>query len=179
MNRTVIVIFFAFIMQAASTTISTAQTPGKERKISEKSKNAAAKHQRVDFTLKTLGGKVIHLSDYSGKVVLVNIWAPWCGPCRVETPGFVSLYDQYKEKGFEIISIAVNTNEREVTSFMLKHGIRWPVGINEDIAASFGTTAIPNNYLFGPDGAMIKHWIGFTGEQELKSFIVQAMKKPS
>lgn len=179
MNRAALLIFLAFAMPAVSTDSSKALSQGTESKLSEKSKKAPSKNHPIDFTLKTLGGTLVRLSDYPGKVVLVNIWAPWCGPCRAETPGFVSLYEKYKQKGFEVIGVAVNTNESEVRSFISKYGIRWPVGIGEAIAAQFGTTAIPDNYLFGLDAKIVKHWIGLTTEEELQLAIEQALNEPS
>src|SRR5437016_13307046 len=74
---------------------------------------AVANYGKYDFAFMTLDGKKLKLSDYAGKVVLVNIWAPWCGPCKLETPGFINMYKQYKDRGFEILSVAVNTNENE------------------------------------------------------------------
>lgn len=179
MNRVALFIPIAFVMQAVSTDFSTMLSQVKERRLSETSRNATSNSDINDFTLRTIGGKVIQLSDYTGKVVLVNIWAPWCGPCRVETPGFVSLYEKYRPKGFEIISVAVNTNEHDVRSFVSKYGVRWSVGIDDGIAARFGTTAIPDNYLFGPDGKIVKHWVGLTREKELELALEQALKNPS
>jgi len=158
---------------------ATGQLNDKAVGVSRKSKQKEAVHRDLDFALRTIEGKEVRLRDYAGKVVLVNIWAPWCGPCRAETPGFVSLYEKYKGKGFEIISVAVNTNESDVKSFISQHGVRWLVGISDAIATKFRTTAIPDNFLLGPDGRIVKHWVGFTGEEELKMVIEQTLNKPS
>ncbi|MBI4546523.1 MAG: redoxin domain-containing protein [Ignavibacteriae bacterium] len=137
--------------------------------------NVAANFGKYEFTLKTLDGRTIRLSDYAGKVVLVNIWAPWCGPCRMETPGFVKLYEQYKVQGFEILSVAVETNEKDVKAFIKKYGVRWSVGMDDEIARAYGTYGLPDNFLFGPDGKVIKHFVGFTQEETLKPLIEQAL----
>src|SRR3990170_3384956 len=96
-------ILLAFVIHSVSGNFSTALSQSIQRILPKQSKNAPSQNRLTDFTLKTLGGKGVRLSDYAGKVVLVNIWAPWCGPCRTETPGFVSLYEKYRRKGFEII----------------------------------------------------------------------------
>ncbi len=142
-------------------------------------RNAGTDYGKYDFILRTLDGKNIQLSDYAGKVVLVNIWAPWCGPCRMETPGFVKLYQQYKDKGFDIIGIAVETNEKNVREFIDNYKILWPVGLDDDVARAYGTYGLPDNFLFGPDGRLIKHFVGFTKEGELAPLIQEALKRHS
>ena len=136
-----------------------------------------ANYGKYDFTFTTLDGKILHLGDFAGRIVLVNVWAPWCGPCRIETPGFVKIYDEYKDKGFEILGVAVQTNEGDVRSFIEKEKIRWPIGIKDDVADKYGTYGLPDNYLFGPDGSVLKHFIGFTREESIRPLIEEALKK--
>lgn len=144
----------------------------------EKNNNAADSFGKYDFTLKTLDGKTIRLSDYSGKVVLVNIWAPWCGPCRLETPGFVKLYNEYHEKGFDIISVAVETNKEDVREFVEQYHAGWTVGLGDNIAQAYGTYGLPDNFLFGRNGKVIKHFVGFTQENTLAPILQVALKNP-
>ncbi|TAK65738.1 MAG: redoxin domain-containing protein, partial [Bacteroidetes bacterium] len=139
-------------------------------------KQRTTSYGKYDFTLKTLNGNTIRLSDYAGKVVLVNIWAPWCGPCRMEAPGFVKLYSQYKNKGFEIVSVGVETNEQDVQLFVEKYGIRWQVGVDDRISNAYGTYGLPDNFLFGSDGGLIKHFVGMTSEESLRPLIEAAIK---
>ncbi|MFA3781498.1 cytochrome c biogenesis protein CcdA [Melioribacteraceae bacterium 4301-Me] len=138
--------------------------------------SSKADYGKYNFTLTTIDGKTVHLSDYTGKVVLVNIWAPWCGPCRLETPGFVSLYDEYKDKGFDVIGIAVQTKESDVKEFIKGYNIQWQIGINDDIARAYGTYGLPDNYLFASDGKLIKHFVGYTKEETLKSVLKDILK---
>ncbi len=130
---------------------------------------------RYDFRLETTDGRTIRLSDYGGKVVLVNIWAPWCGPCRLETPGFVKLYEDLNSKGFAIIGVAVQTNSKNVESFIEEYKIRWPIGIDDNIARSYGTYGLPDNYLFAADVSLIKHFVGLTDEETLRPLIERAL----
>lgn len=139
--------------------------------------NLQADYGTFAVTLKTLDGKTARLSDYAGKVLLVNLWAPWCTPCRTETPGFADLYDQYHRDGFEILGIAVQTNESEVRAFMEKYGTRWPVGLNDDVARAWGTYGLPDSYLFGWNGALLKHFIGYTKKEVLSPYLQDALKQ--
>jgi thiol-disulfide isomerase/thioredoxin len=136
-----------------------------------------ADYGKYDFALTTLEGKTIRLSDYAGKVVLVNLWAPWCGPCKIEMPGFARLHDKYAGQGFEIISVAVQTSESAVRGFIEKTPLKWPVGLNEDVAVKYGTYGLPDNYLFLPDGMMSRHFIGYTKEEALEPLIQAGLKR--
>ncbi|HZY10124.1 MAG TPA: TlpA disulfide reductase family protein [Bacteroidota bacterium] len=155
---------------------------GKIEKVNDSSSSSEVKkinanYGKFDFKLATLDGKSIQLSDYAGKVVLVNIWAPWCGPCRKETPGFANLYKEYKEKGFEIVGVAVNTNLKDVTSFINQYKVPWPNGIDDAVARAYGTYGLPDNYLFRADGTLIRRFIGMTSEGTLKPLIEEALKQ--
>lgn len=171
--------FLIALLLALGNDVSTGQFKDKATGPSSKPRQKVPVLGEHDFTLRTIEGKEVRLSDYAGQIVLVNIWAPWCGPCRAETPGFVSLYEKYHQKGFEIIGVAVNTDKSEVRSFIANYNVRWPVGIGEAVAAKFGTTGIPDNYLFAPDGTILKHWVGFTSEEELERAIKQVLNKAS
>jgi peroxiredoxin len=81
-----------------------------------------------DFTLKDLNGNQISLSDYQGKVLFLNFWATWCGPCRVEIPDFIEVYDEYKDKGLEILGVSVDSmNPDKVLEFVNKNEMNYPV----------------------------------------------------
>lgn len=153
----------------------------KSRKVASPKKAAVsrvkANYGKYDFSLTSLDGKQVKLSDYAGKVVLVNIWAPWCGPCRIETPGFVKLHEQYRNKGFEILGVAVQTNETDVRSFVARYKVPWPTGINEAVANAYGTYGLPDNYLFNADGTIAKHFFGYTREEVLQPEIEAALKR--
>jgi thiol-disulfide isomerase/thioredoxin len=161
--------------QGSATSPAQAATPaGKDTTAPAKPR---ADYGKYEFTLTTLEGKTVKLSDYAGKVVLVNLWAPWCGPCKIEMPGFVKLHEKYKAQGFEIVSVAVQTNESAVRSFIEKTPLPWAVGINDDVAGKYGTYGLPDNYVFLPDGMLAKRFIGYTKEEALEPVIQAGLKR--
>ena len=80
-----------------------------------------------DFTLMTLDGQPFKLSDQKGKVVIINFWASWCGPCRTEAPALESLYEQYKDKDVEFIGITYADDPKDSQAFMAEYGMSYPV----------------------------------------------------
>ena len=92
-------------------------------------------------------------------------------------PGFVQLYEKYKDKGFEILGVAVRTNESNVRSFMGKYNVRWPMGIKDEVAVAYGTYGLPDSYLFNRKGTLVKQFIGLTQKEALEPLIVEALKR--
>lgn len=144
---------------------------------SQAGKKVQADYGTYALTLRTLDGTTKTLSDFAGRVVLVNLWAPWCAPCRVETPGFGELYDKFHKSGFDILGVAVQTNESDVRSFMEQYGTRWPVGLSDDLAREWGSYGLPDSYLFGWNGTLIKHFIGLVKKEVLAPYLEDALKQ--
>jgi len=136
-----------------------------------------ANYGKYDFKFTSLDGRTYQLLQFGGKITLVNIWAPWCEPCKKETDGLVRLYNRYHLKGFEIIGIAIQTTAPEVLSFIQSHKVRWPVGIKDNITKLYKSVGIPASYLFSPDGNLIKEFIGYTDERALEAILGEALKK--
>jgi thiol-disulfide isomerase/thioredoxin len=141
-----------------------------------KASAATANYGKYDFDIRTMEGGRLRLSEHAGKVVLVNIWAPWCGPCKMEAPGFVKLYEKYHAKGFDVIGVAVQTNEADVRNFIQKYALPWPNAIADSVARVYGTYGLPDNFLFNKEGALVKHFVGLTREEALAPLIEDALK---
>jgi len=80
-----------------------------------------------NWTLKNLEGKAVKFSDFSGKVIILDLWATWCPPCRQEIPAFIELQKQYEKKGLVIIGISLDRTKAPVIQFAKKFGINYPV----------------------------------------------------
>jgi peroxiredoxin len=116
-----------------------------------------------NFTFPGLDGKKISLADYKGKVVLLNIWATWCAPCVAEMPSMEKLYQELKNKDFELIAVSVDESGAEaVKPFMEKHKLGFPVLLDTkgDIKNLYQTTGIPESFIIDKDGIIIEKIIG-------------------
>lgn len=126
-----------------------------------------------DFTLEVMGeGRRVNLSDYKGKVVLLNFWATWCIPCRKEMPSMEELYRIFKEREFEIL--AVNLEKfagGKITLFVSNYGISFPILLDKELKtpARYGVRSIPTTYIIGKDGIIKEKIVGGRNwtEQEL------------
>ncbi|HEY1038117.1 MAG TPA: redoxin domain-containing protein [Bacteroidia bacterium] len=113
-----------------------------------------------DIKLKNPEGKEIALSSLKGKLVLVDFWASWCGPCRKENPNVVKLYNKFKKKGFEIYSVSLDEEESKWVKAIEKDGLTWTHvsdlgGWNSSVCSQFNITSIPFTILVGKDGNII------------------------
>ncbi len=123
-----------------------------------------------DFTLTSIDGEPLKLSDYQGKVVLVNFWATWCGPCVVETPSLVRIYNKYKSKGFAVIGVALQSEEDGVKEFIKRYRVPYAVGrdTTSEIGLRYQVFALPSSFLFSPEGKVKRAFTGFVAEETLE-----------
>lgn len=130
-----------------------------------------------DFELKTINGETIRLSNFNGKVVALNFWAPWCGPCRLETPGFVKTYKEYKDSGLVIIGVAAQTNESDVKKFIADYGVPYYIGISDKAAEQYNIIGLPTTYLFDRNGKAATRFVGYTTESEFETALQAILRK--
>jgi thiol-disulfide isomerase/thioredoxin len=114
-----------------------------------------------DFSESDLDGKPISIASRKGKVVLVDFWATWCGPCRAELPNVIETYKKHHSEGFEIIGVSLDSDRDKLDSFLKQEdGMTWPQyydgeGWNNKLAVKYGVQSIPFAVLVGPDGKII------------------------
>lgn len=136
-----------------------------------------------NFTLLNTELEEVSLSDYQGKVVIVDFWATWCKPCKEEIPRFIELYDEYREQGFEMIGISTDDVDGRLEKIELffqelgKSGvdINYPILLaNSDVIQIYQVPAIPAAYLINRNGEIVKV---FSGAQESKAIYESELKK--
>jgi peroxiredoxin len=113
-----------------------------------------------DFTLNSPEGKPVALSSLRGKFVLIDFWASWCGPCRMENPNVVRMYDKFKDKGFDIFGVSLDDNEKAWKTAIERDKLKWLHGSelkkwNSGVAQAYGVNAIPATFLLDKDGKII------------------------
>ena len=116
-----------------------------------------------DFTFPGLDGKMVSLSDYKGKVVLVNIWATWCPPCVDEMPSMEKLYNKFKGQNFEILAVSIDEpGLKAVAPFMRKFNLTFPALIDSKgaINAVYGVTGVPESFIIDKQGILAKKIVG-------------------
>ena len=130
-------------------------------------KREAPKEKRPlapDFTLTSVDGKTITLSQLRGKVVLLDFWATWCAPCRLAIPHLNDLYKAYRERGLEIIGLSLDKGSPErVRKFAHNMGIEYAIIMaNDDLVTKYGISPIPTTYLIDRKGYISNKWVGFS-----------------
>jgi peroxiredoxin len=116
-----------------------------------------------NFAFPDLSGNNVSLSDHRGKVVLVNVWATWCLPCREEMPSMQRLYERFKGENFEILAVSIDSKGREVVApFMRKMSLSFPALLDpeETISPLYGITGVPETFIIDKDGILVKTIIG-------------------
>jgi cytochrome c-type biogenesis protein len=141
---------------------------------------ATSPYGDYDFTITSIDGEKVKLSDYLGKVVLVNFWAPWCGPCVVETPALIRVYNKYKGRGFAVIGVALQSEEDGVKDFVRRYRVPYAVGMDDssEIGLRYQVFALPSSFLFSPEGQVKRAFMGFVAEETLEREL-QAMLGPA
>ncbi|MDR9373279.1 MAG: TlpA disulfide reductase family protein [Schleiferiaceae bacterium] len=136
-------------------------------KADERNKPVEIGQKAPDIALEDPEGNVRKLSDLRGKVVLIDFWASWCRPCRMENPHVVKLYKKYKDQefkygdGFTVYSVSLDRNKQDWTKAIEQDGLIWPNHVsdlkmwNSQAAAGYNITAIPATYLIDEDGIVL------------------------
>jgi thiol-disulfide isomerase/thioredoxin len=131
-----------------------------------------------NFTLQTLDGKNLSLSDLRGKAVLVNFWATWCGPCKIETPWLVEMQNQYGSAGLQVVGVAMDDSGKdEIEKFAKDMGVNYPVLIGKEAVgdAYGGVPALPESFFVGRDGKIVDRIIGLKGRDDIEDAIKKAL----
>jgi peroxiredoxin len=158
------------------------------RYLADRSRSGAAPETRIgedakrrpapEFELKDLAGKDVRLSDYHGKVVLLNFWATWCPPCKEEMPWFVDLQERYGAQGLQVLGVAMDdSGEKTIESFTKRLGVNYPVLLGkESIAHAYGDVQfLPDTFYIGRDGKIVAHVQGLINRKEIEEKVKSAL----
>jgi len=139
----------------------------------------------LDAENRAASGGPIKLADYSGKVLLVNLWATWCGPCRMETPELVKLHQEYQSRGVEMIGLSTedpDASAESVAEFVKAYDVKYHIGwATREVAIALmqGRTNIPQSFIIARDGRIVKRFIGFRPDatpQQIREALDEALK---
>jgi thiol-disulfide isomerase/thioredoxin len=133
-----------------------------------------------DFELSTLEGKRIKLSDLRGKAVVVNFWATWCGPCKIEMPWLVDLQQKYSAQGLVILGISVDEGStQKIADYAKEMGVNYPVlRSTEAVSALYGgIDGLPTTFYVGRDGTVVEQAAGLVSKDVIEDEIKQALAR--
>ena len=139
---------------------------------------ANAKPAKLDFTMKDLDGKQVSLTSFKGKVILLNFWATWCGPCKAEIPGFVELQSKYKND-LVVVGYSVDDEAPKARAFATEYKMNYPILLGEgreDVQDAYGPIwGIPASFLISRDGKVCRKHLGIAPkaqfEREIKALL--------
>ena len=140
------------------------------------------RHQAPDFALKDVNGQTVRLSDYRGKVVLLDFWATWCGPCQIEIPWFVDLERRNKDKGFAVLGVSMDDDGWEsVKPFLSQLGVNYRVVIGDGETAQLygGVDALPTTFLIDRGGKIAAVHVGLTDRRDFEDGVEQLLQSPA
>ncbi|MGH9529530.1 MAG: TlpA disulfide reductase family protein [Terriglobales bacterium] len=150
----------------------------KSRRSSHPAETTTGMKIAPDFSLQSLDGKTVHLSDFRGKAILLNFWATWCEPCKVEMPWIVDLQKKYASQGLQVVGVAMDdAGPDEIAKFTRQMGVNYPVLVGKDeVADSYGGLPfLPTSFYIGRDGKIVDKVLGIKGRGEIEDDIKKAL----
>ncbi len=130
---------------------------------------------RLDFTLESLTGEDVRLADFSGKVILLDFWATWCAPCKVEIPWFIDFYERYRARGLQVVGVAVEDSADAVRPYAERMGMTYPVLLGEgrdDVLDAFQPMpGLPTTFIIDREGHVCSIHTGLGDREEFEAQI--------
>lgn len=126
-----------------------------------------------DFTLPTLDGETIKLSDFRGKGVFINFWGSWCTPCKREMPHMETQYYRFKDEGVEILAVNIKEPIVTVSSFVKRNGLTFPILLDRDgtVTKRYGIVPIPTSFFIDKEGIVVEKIEGEMSEEKIKQLM--------
>ena len=130
-----------------------------------------------DFELESLDGSKVSISDYEGSVVLVNLWATWCSPCRAEIPDLEAAYQAHKDEGFVILGVNIEEPQENVAPFVQEFDMSYPVLLDKDgeLMKIYRAQGLPMSFIVGADGVIQVRHMGYLAGDQLESYLANLL----
>jgi thiol-disulfide isomerase/thioredoxin len=150
-------------------------------RLSENLPAKSSKDLAPDFSVEALGsGRRYRLADFAGGVLLLNFWATWCGPCRVEMPWLAHAYSRYRSQGLAILGVNMDDGDMAaVERFARAMDVTYPIARNNDaiVSAYGGVRFLPQSYLIGQNGEIVQRIFGMPSTRDLETEIIGALSR--
>jgi thiol-disulfide isomerase/thioredoxin len=141
--------------------------------------DADARVANLDFVVEDMHGENVRLGDYLGRVILLDFWATWCAPCRIEMPWFVEFFDEYEEQGFVVLAVNVDDPVPAMQSFADQFGMDFPVLVaadRDDLKEAYGPPiGYPAGFIIDREGTICQSHVGFTAKETFEQEIVDLL----
>jgi thiol-disulfide isomerase/thioredoxin len=132
-----------------------------------------------EFSLKDIDGRTVTLADYKGKVVLLNFWATWCGPCKIEIPWFAEFEQKYKDRGFAVLGVAMDEEGWDaVKPYLAEAKVNYRVIMGNDTVAGLygGVESLPTTFILDQNGRIVSTHVGLVSKSVYENEILQLLE---
>jgi len=161
---------FLLVLTLMGTTALFGPTPSDSQDVTTDSCETDGQTANLDFTLKNMHGADVALSDHLGKVILLDFWATWCAPCRIEIPGFIEMVDNYRERGFSVLGVSIDDTPDALQFYAEEMHMNYPVLIGDgrdDIKDAYGPLiGFPTSFIIARDGTICHQHTGFAPKEQ-------------
>lgn len=168
------IIFAGLLIAAAAALLVLAASRRLSTSTADSASRATANQPSPAWELKDVDDKTVKSSDFAGKVVILDFWATWCGPCRMEIPGFIELQKQYADKGLVVIGVSLDQDGASaVKPFAEKMGINYPIVLGDEtiVSAFGGIEGIPTTFIIDRTGNIVRKHVGYASKAEFEADI--------
>jgi len=158
--------------------VACSPTQSRPAAVREDSKRKSA----PNFALKDANGRLVHLADYQGKVVLLDFWATWCGPCVIEIPWFTEFQRKYKDRGFEVLGVSMDDDGwKAINPFVAMKKVNYRVLLGDDKTGDLygGLEALPTTFVIDRYGRIASVHVGLASKKDFEDAIEQLLQAPA
>jgi thiol-disulfide isomerase/thioredoxin len=168
------IIFAGLLIAAAASLLVLAASRRLSTSTADSAPRVTTSQPSPAWELKGVEGKAVKSSDFAGKVVILDFWATWCGPCRMEIPGFIELQKQYADKGLVVIGVSLDQDGASTVKPLIeKMGLNYPIVLGDEavVSAFGGIEGIPTTFIVDRAGNIVRKHVGYAPKAEFETDI--------